>query len=311
MQGGQSLDDLAEGTWKLIFLGQGSHFDGWLYDASLPVEITLNANEGNLIPEPANAHFPIAVASYSTRSEWPSLYQNPWRPYDVTVGALSAFSSPGPTRDGREKPDLAAPGEHILAALAATSSPLPSAYYTATDGVHRAWAGTSMAAPHVTGAAALLFEMDPALRSSQIKGYLRFTARRDVHTGESGWVNQWHPSWGAGKLDVLATMQMAPVQNDDFTRPTAFHLKANFPNPFNPRTHIAYTVKHRTFVQLNVYDVQGRLVRTLVHDLQSPGAYQLEWDGCDEAGWPVSSGVYLCKLQSRESCQTIKMTLLR
>ena len=95
--------------------------------------------------------------------------------------------------------------------------------------------------------------------------------------------------------------------------PEALHL-SNYPNPFNPRTRISYTVPAAAVqepVRLDVYDVAGRLVRVLVNGVQEPGVHQVEWDGADASGVPVASGVYLYRLQTGRHLQVRRMLLMK
>jgi hypothetical protein len=85
-----------------------------------------------------------------------------------------------------------------------------------------------------------------------------------------------------------------------------------YPNPFNPTTTIKYTIKERAHVSLKVYNVAGQLVRTLVDEVQAPDKIQpLTWDGQNNAGQTVSSGVYFYKLSTKNFSQTKKMVLLK
>jgi flagellar hook assembly protein FlgD len=90
-------------------------------------------------------------------------------------------------------------------------------------------------------------------------------------------------------------------------------LAQNYPNPFNPVTTIHYAIRTPGHVNLDVYDVVGRRVRTLVNESQKPRAdgFNVTWDGLDNAGQPVSSGVYFYKLVSRQYRETRKMVLLK
>jgi len=102
-----------------------------------------------------------------------------------------------------------------------------------------------------------------------------------------------------------------PVGVDD-EFPARFALHQNTPNPFNPVTTIAYDVPAPGGdVSVTVYDVAGRLVRTLVDSLQEPGVLATVWDGRDERGARVASGVYYCRMQSADFDETIKLTLLK
>ena len=95
--------------------------------------------------------------------------------------------------------------------------------------------------------------------------------------------------------------------------PKAFALAQNAPNPFNPATSINYSVPEGTSqaVRLAVYDIRGKLVRTLVDQVKSAGTYTVFWDGTDESGVQVSSGVYFYRMVSGSFIQTRKMVLLK
>lgn len=89
-------------------------------------------------------------------------------------------------------------------------------------------------------------------------------------------------------------------------------LQQSYPNPFNPKTTIAYSVRERAHVTLNVYDVAGRLVRTLVSGVQDPrDRYEVTWDGRDDGGSSVASGVYFYQLTVGTHTETKKMMLLK
>jgi hypothetical protein len=87
---------------------------------------------------------------------------------------------------------------------------------------------------------------------------------------------------------------------------------ANAPNPFNPRTTIRFTLGEPAAVTLGVYDVSGRLVNELVAgETRSAGAHEVAWDGRDDAGRAVASGVYLCRLEAGGLIQVRRMVLIR
>ena len=97
--------------------------------------------------------------------------------------------------------------------------------------------------------------------------------------------------------------------------PLAFRnrLYDAYPNPFNPTTTIKYEIKESAQVTLKIYNVAGQLVRTLVDDVQAPkeGGLAKEWNGLNDQGQPVSSGVYFYKLVTKNFSQTKKMVLLK
>ena len=88
-------------------------------------------------------------------------------------------------------------------------------------------------------------------------------------------------------------------------------LLQNHPNPFNPQTTIAFSIKERGEVSLAVYDVAGQLVRTLANESLAAGPHTKVWDGRDNAGQPIASGVYFYKLVANNFSQTKKMVLLK
>jgi flagellar hook assembly protein FlgD len=89
-------------------------------------------------------------------------------------------------------------------------------------------------------------------------------------------------------------------------------LGPNVPNPFNPSTSIEYEVSESGFVSLKIYNVAGQLVKTLMDGQQAAGqVHEATWNGLDDAGQPVSSGVYFYKLTSKGFVKTRKMVLLK
>jgi len=90
-------------------------------------------------------------------------------------------------------------------------------------------------------------------------------------------------------------------------------LGQNYPNPFNPQTRVSYTVPDgsRAPVSIRIYDVAGRLVRSLVDEPQSAGVYTIDWDGTNDRGTRVASGVYFYQLKWKGEAQTKKMILLK
>jgi hypothetical protein len=88
-------------------------------------------------------------------------------------------------------------------------------------------------------------------------------------------------------------------------------LRQNIPNPFNPTTSISFTVPARSRVRLDVYDVEGRHVKTLFDDMIEAGTRSARWDGTNERGDQVGSGVYFYQLRTAETLLTRKMVLLK
>jgi hypothetical protein len=87
-------------------------------------------------------------------------------------------------------------------------------------------------------------------------------------------------------------------------------LREALPNPFNPRTHIAFALSRPEHVQLRLYDVSGRLLRTLVDAPRRAGEHLEVWDGRDANGQQVASGVYICALAAGGARSTLKLVRL-
>jgi hypothetical protein len=90
-----------------------------------------------------------------------------------------------------------------------------------------------------------------------------------------------------------------------------FALGQNSPNPFNPKTTISFVLAKPGHARLEVFDLRGRLVKTLVDGQLSAAQHQVDWDGTDLTGQPVSSGQYYYRVSTDEFTQTRKMTLVK
>ena len=94
------------------------------------------------------------------------------------------------------------------------------------------------------------------------------------------------------------------------SQPSQINISA-YPNPFNPLTTITYSLPEAAYVRLNVMNVNGQPVRTLVNTSRETGNHQIIWDGADNNGQPVTSGVYLCRLITGEMSRTLRILLVR
>jgi minor extracellular serine protease Vpr len=210
-------DTITNGTWSITMTKPSgtSTFDAWLagsgfggYPATL-----INGDANKTIGMPGTSKGAITVGSYTTRPVWYS-YNNSGYTWG-TQDNISSFSSIGPTADGRMKPDIAAPGQVIVAALSSFVDTNDLASDIVMGNKHQIMAGTSMACPHVTGGAALLLGAYPSLTAAQIKTLLTSTANSDAYA--TGLPNYF---WGYGKLDVLEAMAQSVSNSATVTRTT-------------------------------------------------------------------------------------------
>ena len=101
------------------------------------------------------------------------------------------------------------------------------------------------------------------------------------------------------------------IENDPAEVIANFILEQNYPNPFNPETTIRYHLRESNNVTLAVFDVTGKLVRTLVSgERQAVGSYQARWDGKNNSGLTVPSGVYFYRLNTAETISASRKMLL-
>jgi subtilisin family serine protease len=260
--------------------GGGGRFDAWVVTSVGTID---GGDSSSTIDEPGNADRVITVGSFNTKSVWPSLAGEQDFSDDYPLNVLSSFSSQGPTRDGRMKPDIAAPGAWICAALSSSATEI--GYLVNPDGVHTMELGTSMAAPHVSGAVALLLSVNPNLTFSEIRTALVDGATSDGYTGSVPNVR-----WGWGKLNVLTSLdEIEPFQppSTDETRPTI----AVKENPVRTEAVFEYALLASTGrAELNVYTASG--VR--VHSAPlSTTKTEYTWDLRLSDGDRVASGLYL------------------
>jgi subtilisin family serine protease len=161
-------------------------------------------DQNDTIGIPATAHYVVTVGAYVTKTSWRGMNGQEYGSNNALLGQVASFSSRGPTRDGRVKPDVVAPGSLIASARSNAIPERPSD----PDAFHRILAGTSMAAPHVAGTIALMLQYSPNLQATQLPEILSSTARRDAQTGL---LERGSPVWGFGKIDARTATGLSRV----------------------------------------------------------------------------------------------------
>ncbi len=112
------------------------------------------------------------------------------------------------------------------------------------------------------------------------------------------------------EVSLIFTSVTVGIHHED--KPiTKFTVHKAYPNPFNPSTFIKYELPEWSTVTLNVYDIQGRIVRTLINEVKPAGRYETKWNGTDESGKQVNGGMYVARLHANNYSQVIKMIYLR
>ena len=118
------------------------------------------------------------------------------------------------------------------------------------------------------------------------------------------------PGW---TIDNIRIITGTATDNEDEIDavPPVNALYPNFPNPFNPETNINFSLGKAGAVRLEIYNLKGQLVKTLVNSELIRGSHNLVWNGRDNSGREVSSGVYLYRLQTDNFSRTMKMMLMK
>jgi len=198
----------AEGTWTIRLRSEGSQstdYHGWFLGSTMGAAFD-QADNAYTISSPATSESAIAVGAYVHRQRWSNASGDPFGfPLEsgFTRDHVAAFSSRGPTVDGRQKPAVAAPGAWTISALS-SQAPSPSNLFLAGDGEHQLLTGTSMSAPITAGTVALLLQEDPSLSTNDARTLLTQTARIDDRVEARG--GSPNPTFGHGKVDALRAL---------------------------------------------------------------------------------------------------------
>jgi len=107
------------------------------------------------------------------------------------------------------------------------------------------------------------------------------------------------------KYELLTSIEKSPQFPADFS------LQQNFPNPFNSQTVIRYSLTARSPCTLCIYDLSGRKVRRLIEDIEAEGLHEIDWNGLDDHGNPVASGIYILKMKAGTFADYKKMTFIK
>jgi len=136
-----------------------------------------------------------------------------------------------------------------------------------------------------------------------------------IDTEGNKWLSTTHPEFQFISSGVVVFSEGGAVAVNDEQRtpsqPSTFKLDKNYPNPFNPTTTISYSLLEAGSVELLIYDLRGRIVKSLQTGYQSVGSYYTQWNGLNDQGLGVPTGVYFARLQVGNFTQTIKMIYLK
>jgi hypothetical protein len=120
-----------------------------------------------------------------------------------------------------------------------------------------------------------------------------------------------NPKYAIAILQKALNITFTGVKSLDGPVPTTFALNQNYPNPFNPSTTIEFALPQRETVRLDVFDILGRQVSTLVNAEMSAGTWRVVWNGKDANGSPVATGMYIYRIQAGSFSMVKKMLMIK
>jgi len=142
----------------------------------------------------------------------------------------------------------------------------------------------------------------------------------EIHVPETDLQNDTRYYWQVLALDDDSLQTSSEVWtfdvgylavDDGLAKPTEYALEQNYPNPFNPSTTLRYGIPEEASISLIIYDIRGNTVKTFTSEKKAAGWYEHLWNGLDNSGQPVSTGLYLTRMQAGDYSKTIKMVYLR
>jgi subtilisin family serine protease len=305
----QITPDSMSYAWRLITTGSGK-FDLWntdnIFTAALPSATVMKDSvfykrpdfDQTIVSSYQCLDNVITVGNYANRKTYIDYNHNPY--YGTgTPGKRFPTSSCGPTRDGRIKPDIIAPGDVMLSALVQSLRPqyiallptsiTPEAYHT-RDG------GTSSSGPGVAGIAALYLQKYPTATAMQVKNAILNCSRQDAFTGTTP-----NNAYGYGKADAFKTLTACTITGIDAANKEMLLFNI-YPNPAKNGTtvHIDASLPAGTFIQrLEIYSEMGAQVVTLT----TPKAEI-------ELTKQLAPGIYFCKLITNTQTVTTKKLVI-
>lgn len=212
-------------------------------------------NDSYGISEPSCTKSLISVAAYA--SEYHSTNGT------LLGGAITSFSSKGPTIDGRVKPDIAAPGSGVASSLSSYTDNsytlLTSVNFNSRTYPFARFSGTSMSSPVVTGVVSLMLEANPNLSAQQVKDIIMTTARQDLKTGvlpDTGSV-----VWGFGKIHAWKAVQLA-LQTESISEISHNDFFYAYPNPVKNEIRINYSMEIGKG-QIELLNMEGKVVKLI------------------------------------------------
>ncbi|MCF7805301.1 MAG: T9SS type A sorting domain-containing protein [Candidatus Marinimicrobia bacterium] len=165
-----------------------------------------------------------------------------------------------------------------------------------------------------SGSLVVAVAMEVPLGQASLLGNIRFYFHELTEdTATHVTIPQWQ--WNEDTIQTTVSMALIYPQPvgvmDETTIPDKYTLQQNYPNPFNPTTTLRYGLPQNAYVQFIIYDLAGRKVKMLVQEQQSAGWYQVQWNGTNDLGQSVSTGVYFYRLEVGDFVDVKKVVYMK
>jgi len=305
---------------------------GWTYPL-LPIPYTDPHYDNPIIPAIINEMglygilTVVATDNYEDRDVDPSndIFTSYESPYLISVTSTTNTDEKAPgAAYGQISIDLGAPGEYIR-----TIKPVPSSPNATYDTYSK---GTSFAVPHVSATLGLMYtamsdnlkneyegrddELAILMKQLLLDGVDEIPAlsvsmgsTTPVRTG--GRLNAYKAVLNVINRGIPDSTRALTKEDILVTEPLKQLTTHNYPNPFNPETTICFTLPSDNMVNIDIYNIRGQKVRTLVDEWYVVGEHSVVWNGTDDHGRNIGSGIYLYRLKTKENIITRKMVLMK
>ncbi|MGC8869840.1 MAG: S8 family serine peptidase [Brevinematia bacterium] len=291
----KSGSPINQGNWNINLKSSSGTYlvHGWLDHSDGLLAYYFNGDNSYSVSSPFLVDDVIVVSAYTSRDT-----VNGLRFSYLTNDNICFFSSKGPTRDGRQKPDISAPGAYVFAPL---SSQFLANGFLDFNGNYIAQMGTSMSAPVVSGVVSLLLSINPSFTSYDILNYLKTYADISIYDVNG---KLWDESWGWGKVNIQKVVESLKkpetlvwfsgnvIRLDSFNNSTQLNIRLN---------------SFSDTVNISIYNMEGSLVKNI-------GTFQLS-DGLNKIpifvdNW-FGTGVYLVKIWGNNINTSLKLVVIR
>jgi len=300
-----------EGTinmWQGYVLGAGGYYASFTRNS---FSWATDGDDAMASSDMAASNSALAVGAYTSRAVFTNMAGSTLS-VGQTLGQLTTFSSPGPTADGRTKPNITGPGSMIASSVNSVDPAFLSGgnndnlvmnqYTSPLNGTTYSYAvlqGTSMSSPATAGIVALMLQANPNLDPYQVQNLLYNTAIKDSYTGTIPATGD--NEWGWGKINAYGAIHAALNFTGIYHEENALLQGLLYPNPSDGNYSIELRSNQDEVIQLSLFDVNGRTLDEINWSVSNGvNIYQPDWNN-------LAAGIYFVKLKGKTGEMNIKL----